>query len=440
MNLRLNEFLKALVMFILLLSIVQVGDVRADLFGWDAYEECSDAKVATELKQKYCQRDFEDAEDRIQYVEAKFKETKIKLEGQIAKLESKLETVKAEKATLEKEFYEEKTRLGNAIVGLDSQIARLNQQIELAKHQMDQQKDNFLQQIADQDNTIQILKKDSGQREKDLIDENKALQKRYGDEIVKADAELETEKNNGLKALEKQRNKYERQLIVLRLQMEDGRKKQLAEMDLLKVEADLKTQELEKLLVLKNTQIFDLKQIIRDRNTEIAKLRKSRKIQKEEYERMQAQEKELANQLKSEIEKGEIRLKKFQGKLIINIDNRISFASGSASLKKEIEAAFNKISSILASYPGNQIHIEGHTDNVQLKVDAEFQDNWELSTGRALSVLRFILKNNDLDKKLFVAVGFGEFNPIANNETTEGRALNRRVDIVVMPKVDKVYN
>ena len=211
-------------------------------------------------------------------------------------------------------------------------------------------------------------------------------------------------------------------------------------MDLLKVEADLKTQELEKLLVLKNTQIFDLKQIIRDRNTEIAKLRKSRKIQKEEYERMQAQEKELANQLKSEIEKGEIRLKKFQGKLIINIDNRISFASGSASLKKEIEAAFNKISSILASYPGNQIHIEGHTDNVQLKVDAEFQDNWELSTGRALSVLRFILKNNDLDKKLFVAVGFGEFNPIANNETTEGRALNRRVDIVVMPKVDKVYN
>jgi len=424
-------------MFILLLSIVQVDDIRADLFGWDAYEECADAKVATELKQKYCQRDFDDAEDRIQYVEAKFKETKIKLEGQIANLESKLEMVNEEKATLEKEFYKEKTRLGNAIVELNSQIARLNQQIELAKNQMDQQKDTFLQQIADRDNTIQILKQDSGQREKDLIDENKALQKRYEDEIVKTSAELETEKNNSIKALEEQRNKYERQLIVLRLQMEDGRKKQLAEIDVLKKEAELKNQELEKLLALTKSQIFDLKKIIRDRNAEIVSLRKSSETQKKELELMQAQEKELANQLKSEIEKGEIRLKKFQGKLIINIDNRISFASGSASLKPDIKAAFNKISSILASYPGNQIQIEGHTDIVQLKVDAEFQDNWELSTARALSVLRFILKNENLDKKRFVAVGFGEYNPIASNEIEEGRALNRRVDIVVMPKVDK---
>lgn len=436
MRLRLNKIQKALLPLFVVLFIVQVDDARADLFGWDEYEKCTNDRVAIELRQKYCSRDLDDAKDRIDYVEAKFKEAKIKLEGKIANLESQLDASKEELAKLEKNFREEKTRLENIIAGLNSKIASLTQQIELLKTQMEQQEADFLQQIADRDKTIQILKQDAGQREQELLKENQALQKRYEEDMAKANEEMLAEKNRSIKALEEQRNEYEEQLIALRLRMEEDKKKQLAEMEALRKEMELKIQEFEKLLSLAQNQIEELKQIIRDRDAEIATLRKTSEAQKKELERMLAQERELANQLQSEIAEGAIRLKKLQGKLIINIDNRISFASGSAELKKEIKAAFEKISAILVNYPENQIRIEGHTDNEKLRAGGKFQDNWELSTARALSVLRFLLQNKSLDKKRFAAVGYGEYNPIANNDTPEGKSLNRRVDIVVVPKID----
>jgi chemotaxis protein MotB len=79
--------------------------------------------------------------------------------------------------------------------------------------------------------------------------------------------------------------------------------------------------------------------------------------------------------------------------------------------------------------------IEGHTDNIPIRTK-RFRDNWQLSTERALSVLDFLLKNKGLNASRFGAAGYGEFNPIVPNDTPDNRSLNRRVDIVLIPRVE----
>lgn len=151
---------------------------------------------------------------------------------------------------------------------------------------------------------------------------------------------------------------------------------------------------------------------------------------------MGKQAKELEDKLSEEIKSGQIRLKKFHDKLIINIDDRLSFDSGSSKLKKEILPAIDKISAILLNYPENKIFIEGHTDNVPIST-SQFRDNWQLSTERSLAVLNYILKSGKHNPSRFTAAGYSEFSPIVPNDTHENRSLNRRVDIVVVPSLSK---
>ncbi|NDK04965.1 Chemotaxis protein MotB [Leptospira kirschneri serovar Mozdok] len=168
-------------------------------------------------------------------------------------------------------------------------------------------------------------------------------------------------------------------------------------------------------------------------NDEISKLKHLSENQKKELDRLSDQANELENKLTDEIKKGQIRLKRFHNRLVINIDDKISFDSGSADLKKQILPALDKIKEILGNYPGNLIIIEGHTDNVPIRTK-KFSDNWQLSGERALSVLHYFLESKILDPRNFSLAGYGEFQPIVSNDTPENRALNRRVDIVVVPR------
>jgi chemotaxis protein MotB len=97
--------------------------------------------------------------------------------------------------------------------------------------------------------------------------------------------------------------------------------------------------------------------------------------------------------------------------------------------------ALAKIITILAKYPENQIVVEGNTDDVPIHTK-DFRDNWQLSAERALSVLGYLLQNKKLDPHRFSASGVGEFNPVVPNDTAENKSLNRRVDIIVIPRVD----
>ncbi len=80
--------------------------------------------------------------------------------------------------------------------------------------------------------------------------------------------------------------------------------------------------------------------------------------------------------------------------------------------------------------------IEGHTDNDKI-IGGRYKDNWRLSSARALAVLRYVLKNRGLDRSRFSFAGYGEFNPVVANRSRSNKALNRRVDIVVIPRVSK---
>jgi chemotaxis protein MotB len=286
----------------------------------------------------------------------------------------------------DKKNYELKIKqLNNSIDALNEKIAQLQKKAEDDKKQCDAR-------VQDLQNANDIMQKKGSDQEKLLMEENKRLQKKYEDDMKKAAAELQAEKTRRIRDIEDLKNGYE-------------------------------------------SKISSLEKTILDLNQQIDDIRKINKAQKDELMRMEAQSKELENQLSEEIKRGEIRLKKLRGKLIINIDDKISFDSGSAKLKKNIMPALDKIVTILSNYPENTIVIEGHTDSIPIHT-AEFRDNWQLSSERALSVLGFLLQNKKLDARRFSAAGSGEFAPIVSNDTPENRSLNRRVDIVVLPRVD----
>ena len=158
-------------------------------------------------------------------------------------------------------------------------------------------------------------------------------------------------------------------------------------------------------------------------------------LQREREKATQAQ-KTLEQEMRSALDSKDITISQLQGKLTVNILDRILFDSGEAVLKSEGEKVLQQISSVLAQYPNRQIHVIGHTDNVPIRVTAKtrFASNWELSTARATAAVRFLCERAGADPRRLGAVGYGEFHPIADNSTGEGRAKNRRIALVVLPE------
>ncbi|WP_349409207.1 flagellar motor protein MotB [Pseudalkalibacillus sp. SCS-8] len=118
--------------------------------------------------------------------------------------------------------------------------------------------------------------------------------------------------------------------------------------------------------------------------------------------------------------------------LIITILDKALFDSGSAHVKKEAVGLAKEISQLLVTDPPRQIVIAGHTDNVPIK-NAAFRSNWELSAHRSINFMELLLQNKKLDPTKFSQAGFGEYQPVASNDTREGRAKNRRVEVKILP-------
>ncbi len=122
--------------------------------------------------------------------------------------------------------------------------------------------------------------------------------------------------------------------------------------------------------------------------------------------------------------------------LVITFVAEVLFDSGKEKLRGQSLSILDKVIRILKEeVPGNKIGIEGHTDNEPIK-HSRWKSNWELSSQRALSVLHYLEKKNISPKRLS-AIGYGEYQPIASNDLVEGKQLNRRVEIVILPKVMK---
>ncbi|MFC4410174.1 flagellar motor protein MotB [Chungangia koreensis] len=122
--------------------------------------------------------------------------------------------------------------------------------------------------------------------------------------------------------------------------------------------------------------------------------------------------------------------------LLVTIRDSILFDPGSADVKEEYLPIARDIGDLLSFDPPRHIIVKGHTDNVPMNT-SEFRSNWELSVMRSVNFLKIILENQELDPLLFSAKGYGEYQPIASNDTTEGRAKNRRVEVLIEPLVLK---
>jgi chemotaxis protein MotB len=142
-------------------------------------------------------------------------------------------------------------------------------------------------------------------------------------------------------------------------------------------------------------------------------------------------QKELAQNLSAEIQRHEIALQAKREGLVISLRELGFFDSGSAQLRPGSEAAIKRIAAVLATQP-NDLRIEGHTDNVPIH-NEHFASNWELSTARATELIRLFITRYNIPAARLSAGGYAEYHPVATNQTEAGRALNRRVDIVVLP-------
>lgn len=142
--------------------------------------------------------------------------------------------------------------------------------------------------------------------------------------------------------------------------------------------------------------------------------------------------------LKREVEKElrkapklqDIRILALRGEIVLRLPDKLLFESGGTSVRPDGEEALRIIAGILKT-KGFRIRIEGHSDDIPIK-NIRFHSNWELSAARAASVVTYLIDTCMLDPVRLAAAGYGQYHPIAKNDTPEGRALNRRVDIVVV--------
>jgi chemotaxis protein MotB len=161
---------------------------------------------------------------------------------------------------------------------------------------------------------------------------------------------------------------------------------------------------------------------------------------------MQAQ-KDVMNNLKNSIadalmnyKSDELSVYTKDGNVYVSLQEKLLFKSGSDVVDPKGKEALKTLAIVLNSAKDITVMIEGHTDNVPIKTN-KFTDNWDLSTARATSIVRFLTnKDNGFDPGRITASGKGEFHPVMPNETTEGRASNRRTEVILSPNMKELYN
>jgi chemotaxis protein MotB len=295
-----------------------------------------------------------------------------------------------EKQNIEKELADTRAEDEKKIAEQKNRIAKMEQEVVDLQAKYDQDMAVAASRQMELSKSLEVLKEESSEETQDLLQQIIEIQEKYDTDLSAKNKTIDTLKAEHRENIEKLNNRLDHEIQSNKLVVE----RLLGEIE--KLEAV--TAEQEKAMKELSTQADQLEQ-----------------------------------QLKEEIEKGEIRLKRYKTKTIINIDNSILFDSGRTTVKEGVKKSLSKIAEALNNFPENNIQIEGHTDDVPIHTP-KFPSNWELSAARALSVLRFFADKTDVDPRKLSAVGYGEYHPLAPNDTPENKRLNRRVDIVILPK------
>ena len=165
--------------------------------------------------------------------------------------------------------------------------------------------------------------------------------------------------------------------------------------------------------------------------------------QMEELKRRQAQAEARARQFRQLLDKfaamiraGKVKVTIRDGRMVVALQEKILFDSGKAKLKPEGKAALATVTQVLKSIPNRKFQVAGHTDNVPIH-SRRFKSNWELSVARALNVVKYMIEQGMPPERLSVA-GYSQYSPVASNDTPEGRAQNRRIEIVLQPNLSEL--
>jgi chemotaxis protein MotB len=142
---------------------------------------------------------------------------------------------------------------------------------------------------------------------------------------------------------------------------------------------------------------------------------------------------DLTKKLEKEIQEGQVQITEMKNRLTMTMVDKILFPSGSAEISKDGKKVLDMVVDILKDVKDKRIQIEGHTDNAKIlgSLKKKYPTNWELSTARATEVARYLA--GDIDPKLLSATGYSEYQPVAPNDTEEGKHKNRRIEIVLLP-------
>jgi chemotaxis protein MotB len=207
--------------------------------------------------------------------------------------------------------------------------------------------------------------------------------------------------------------------------------------------ADADKEELDRILRSKSDSLsqtmVELRRKIDDLDAENARLKEENaslvKAREEQVQKVSSTYESLLEKMKSEISKGQVTISELKGKLTVNMVDSILFDSGKAEVKKGGLEILGKVISILKDVNDKSIRIEGHTDDVPISraLARRYPTNWELSAARAINVARH-LQEQGIDPGQLSAVAYGEWKPVATNDTAEGKAKNRRIEIILVPK------
>jgi chemotaxis protein MotB len=204
---------------------------------------------------------------------------------------------------------------------------------------------------------------------------------------------------------------------------------------------------LEKNIADLNNQNTQLGQLTAEQQSKLTESQKDLLKQQQTLQQLQSllqQQKEKSDQLKNKMAEAlkgfnsnELSVYQKDGKVYVSLSENLLFPSGSAVVNPKGVDALAKLAAVLNLNPDVSVNIEGHTDSIPIR--GKYQDNWDLSTARANSIVRILVNNYKVSPQKVTATGHSYFDPIATNSTPEGRAKNRRTEIILTPNLEEMY-
>ena len=197
-----------------------------------------------------------------------------------------------------------------------------------------------------------------------------------------------------------------------------------------------------------NNQNTQLGQLTAEQQSKLTASQKDLLKQQQTLQQLQSllqQQKEKSDELKNKMAEAlkgfnsnELSVYQKDGKVYVSLSENLLFPSGSAVVNPKGVDALAKLAAVLNLNPDVSVNIEGHTDSIP--IHGKYQDNWDLSTARANSIVRILVNNYKVSPQKVTATGHSYYDPIASNSTAEGRAKNRRTEIILTPNLEEMYN